>query len=372
VTTTEIARRRAAAQGLTAPRRGPPEQLVAWLGAVQAQEYHLSKWSIAQRLAGGTLDAVSAAIESGAILRTHVLRPTWHFVPRDDLRWMQELTSSRVLALMASNDRRNGVTAALVAGSTTAIAGAIERHGHLTRAELADVLRRKGVAVNPWLVSQLVIHAELRGLVCSGLPRGKQQTYALVDERAPRSRRLRGDEALAELAWRYFRSHGPATAKDFRWWSGLDRASATRAMAALGDRLESETIDGRAYVSAAGRRAALPSRGRACVIQPFDEIAVAYTESRDVIDPGTAAAARGWGLLLRGVMIDGELIGRWAPGGAAGTVRAEALRRLTAAERAAVDRAVRRFGKAISPRGADRTDPGRSRSRSTRTRSRSS
>jgi hypothetical protein len=371
VTAIEIARRRAAAQGLTAPRREAPEALVAWLGAVQAQEYLLSKWSIAQRLSGGTMDAVDAAIASGAILRAHVLRPTWHFVPRDDLGWMQALTAPRVLALMAYTDRRNGVTGALIAKSTKAIVSAIERRGHLTRAEIAGTLQRAGVAVNPWLVSQLVIHAELRALVCSGVPRGKQRTYALLEERARRSRRLAGDEALAELAFRYFRSHGPATVKDFRWWSGLDAASVTRAIAALGDRLESMTVDGRAYLAAAGEHVTPPRRGAAVLIQPFDEIAVGYSVSRAVIDPSNAAVSRGWGLLLRGVMIDGELIGRWTANGGGGSTRLELLRRVTAAERAAVDRAVERFRDAIS-RGADRTDRGPSRSRSTRTRSRSS
>src|SRR3954468_24602790 len=158
ITPPDVARRRAAVQALSKPRRETPEKLVAWLGGVQSQEYALAKWSIAQRLAGGTIAAVEAAVARGTILRTHILRPTWHFVPRDDLRWMQRLTSPRVLALMAYNDRRNGVSAAMVETSTKTIAASLDR-GRLTRPELAEALGRAGIRTNPWLLSQLVIHA---------------------------------------------------------------------------------------------------------------------------------------------------------------------------------------------------------------------
>jgi hypothetical protein len=372
MTTVEMARLRAAAQRLTRPRRGSVQSIVAWLGAVQAQDYGLARWSVAERLAGGTTAAVERAVAAGTILRTHVMRPTWHFVPRDDLRWMQQLTAPRVRLLMAYNDRRNGVDADLTARSSKAIAKAIEKDGHLTRAEISAVLARAGVAVNAWLVSQLLIHAELRAIVCSGVPRGGHQTYALVEERAPRSRKMTGDEALAELALRFFRSHAPATVKDFRWWSGLDTASAARGAAALGGRFERVAVEGRHYVIDGGARAPRADRPHAIVIQPFDEIAVAYSESRDLLDGGGAAASRGWSLLARGVLIDGQLAGRWtvSPGGTK-RVAWEPLRRLTAAERAAADRAIERFRAAIWP-GADRTDSGRSPSRSTRTRSRPS
>jgi hypothetical protein len=374
MTAKEIARLRSAAQRLAVPLRGTPASMVGWLGAVQAQDYPLAKWSVAQRLAAGTTAAVERAVAAGLILRTHVLRPTWHFVPRDDLRWMQELTAPRVRALAAYNDRRNGIDAAMIAKSTRAITNAIERRGHLTRAEIADVLTRVGIRRDAWLVSELVIHAELSGVVCSGVPRGREQTYALLEERAPRSRRLDRDEALGELASRYFRGHGPATAKDFRWWSGLDAPNAARAIDVLGRRLERiDGDDGRVYFIARGARATRSSAPVSHLVQPFDEIAVAYTESRDLIDPSGAARKRGWSLLLRAALVDGEIVGRWSrtAGGKKDDVRVELLRCLTAGERTAVDQAIERFRRATSPR-ADRTDSDPNQSRSTRRRSRSS
>jgi hypothetical protein len=343
-TLADIARLRGVAQRLTLPRRETPAALVARLGAIQAQDLPLARWSVAQRISRGTLARVDAALADGTVLRTHVLRPTWHFVARDDLRWMQRLTAPRVLALMAYNDRRNGVDRALVVKSTRTIAAAIERRGHLTRREIADALARSRIRVNPWLVGQLLVHAELRAVVCSGIPRGKEQTYALVEQRAPQPHRFDGDEAAAELAARYFNSHGPATLKDFRWWSGLDATTAARGVDALGRRIDRVEIGGRTYL---GGAASVPAPATAAqLIQPFDEIAVAYSESRDALDESGAARARGWGLLVRGVVVGGQLTGRWSKSAnRPASIATEMLRRLTSAERAAVDRAVETFGR---------------------------
>jgi hypothetical protein len=340
-----VAALRTIGQGLASPRRETPAALVSWLGAVQSQDYPLAAWSVAQRLSKGTVAAVHAAIADGSVLRTHVLRPTWHFVAREDLRWMQALTANRVLALLCAYDRRLGVDAAFVARSVKRIAAAIERRGHLTRREIAGVVRAGGVAVTPWLVGQLIMHAELRAIVCSGVPRGREQTYALVDERTPASTLTR-DEALVELARRYFQSHGPATVRDFRWWSGLAAGDAARAAEMLGRAATQVEAGGRTYVSV-GQPRATPRRAVAHLVQPFDEILVAYAESRDTVDAAGAVRARGWSLLLRGVVLDGQVVGRWNKD-ANGRVTLDLVRRVTAAERGAIDRATERFSAATT------------------------
>jgi hypothetical protein len=341
-----LARRRALAQRLAGMRDTTPAALVSWLGAVQSQDYPLGKWSIAQRLTHD-MTAVESAVASGTILRTHVLRPTWHFVPRDDLRWMQALTSARVVAQMRPIDRRHGIDAALIATAVTRIAGAIERRGHLTRREIGAVLPDGGIKATPWVVGELLMHAELGAVVCSGVPRGGQQTYALVDERAPRSVRAGRDESLAMLAERYFQSHGPATVKDFRWWSGIDAAGVARAIEILGARLERIRAGDRTYFvtrTPVSRSTALAAH----LIQPYDEIAVGYSESRDVIDAGGAARARGGGLLLRGLLVDGQLAGRWeATAPRRRAIRVEPFRAFTAREQKAVARAAEHFANAF-------------------------
>lgn len=343
--TEELARRRAAALGLAGVSAASPDALVKRLGAVQAQDYRMATWSIAQRLSHRLAD-VEEAVATGTILRTHVMRPTWHFVARDDLRWMQELTAPRVLALMSHYDRRNGIDAALVARGTKTIAAAIGRGGHLTRREIAGALSRAGIETTPWQAGQLLTHAELRAIVCSGAPRGRQQTYALVDERAPRRSPLTRDEALATLARRYFQSHGPATARDFQWWSGLSAADVARSIDVLGRAVERVRSGDRTYLL--GAKPVTRKAGSAHVIQPFDELVVAYRESRDVVDVSGAArggSADGATLLTRGVIYDGQIVARWtiAPARGSRAIVLEPLRRLSSAERAAVAAAASRF-----------------------------
>jgi len=214
------------------------------------------------------------------------------------------------------------------------------------RAEIAAALARAGIKTNAWLVGQLVIHAEMRAIVCSGAPRGRHQTYALVDERAPRPSSMTRDEALAALAERYFRSHGPATARDYQWWSGLKASDAARGIEMLGRAIERVKAGDRTYIRAAERQAVRPKAGQAHVIQTYDEIVVAYSESRDVVDVSGAVRAGGSGaaLLTRGVVLDGQIAARWAfaPEGSR-ALALEPLRRLSSRERAAVTAAAARF-----------------------------
>jgi hypothetical protein len=334
-------------QRLSAPAATSPEKVVAWLGAVQSQDYPLALWSVAQRVSKAGAD-VERAVADGAILRTHVLRPTWHFVARDDLRWMQTLTAPRVLAQLRYNDQRNGVDAALVARSTKLVESAIGRRGHLTRRELTDVLTRAGIRTTAWLVGQLLGHAELRAIICSGVPSGTHQTYALVDERAPKTPSMTRDEMLAELTRRYFQSHGPATVKDYQWWSGLRAPDAVRGIDMLGSAVTRVDVGGRSYVMMTKRPAWRPATGSAHVIQPFDELVVAYSESRDLVDISGAArgsTADGFALLTRGVVYGGQLIARWRTKPARGSrgIAIEPLRRLSSEERASIDAATTRF-----------------------------
>lgn len=366
--TEDIVLARLASQALVAARAGTPAALVKWFGAIQAQEYVPAMWSIAMRLAKPpSAAALETAIAGGSILRTHVLRPTWHFVARDDLRWLQALTAPRVLSMMRHYDRRNGIDGALVARSTRIITSAIAKRGHLTRKEIGGTLARAGITANGWQVGELLMHAELGAVVCSGCPRGRQQTYALVDEMAPRMVSMARDEALATLAVRYFQSHGPATARDFRWWSGLNAAEAGRAIEMLGRGFARVRCGDRDYVmpdGMAARRRRVPA---AHLIPTYDELLVAYSESRDIVDASGAARGRKWGLLLRGVIVDGELVGRWSRESPQGPPRLELLRRLTPGERAAVAAAAARLERFTSS-GVDRTDSGPNQSRSRRSR----
>ncbi len=210
-------------------RSETPRDVVRWLGALQAQEFALAKWSIAQRTRGMNRGDVEQAFADGVILRTHVLRPTWHFALGEDLRWLLKATAPRVNTLNAYYNRQHKLDTKLFAKSNSIIAKALEGGAHLTRSELAAVLTRGGIRAAGNRLAYIVMRAELDAIVCSGAMRGKQHTYALLDERIPHGKTLDREEALAELARRYFTSRGPATLNDFARWSSLTAAQVAKA-----------------------------------------------------------------------------------------------------------------------------------------------
>src|SRR2546428_1952451 len=207
----DIARQRLQSQRLVGTKFESPRDAVAWLVAVQAQDYPAAKWAVGHRLRSATDDDLERAFTRGDILRTHLLRPTWHFVTPADIRWLLMLTGPRVHVANAHMYRRLGLGRSIFNRSAKALAQALQGGHHLTRNELRAVLQRAGIAVRDNLrMTHLMMRAELDGVICSGPRRGKQFTYGLLDERAPSARTLARDEALAELSRRYFQTRGPA------------------------------------------------------------------------------------------------------------------------------------------------------------------
>ncbi|MCW2757558.1 MAG: Winged helix DNA-binding protein [Nocardioidaceae bacterium] len=298
-----------------------PEDVVRWFGALQAQDVSPARWSVGQRLGSGTTeDVVQRACDEGRILRTHVLRPTWHFVCPEDLRWLQALTGPRVQAGMATALRTAGLIPDVLLRCHDLIGVALTGGVSLTRPELAEVLARGGVEVSGNPLALVMLHTELEALVCSGGQRGKQQTYALVDERVPFVQPLDRDDALVELVTRFFTGHGPATAKDLRWWSSLTLADIALGLEGAGDRLREDVVDGVTYWSAPDAEPWRPPSPAYRFLQTFDEYVVGYTESRYAFDlSGRARALPGDTLLRNGaVLLDGQVAGHWRR-----TVRAE-------------------------------------------------
>ncbi len=244
----DICQQRLANQHLSKQTLEKPSEVVRLLGAVQAQDYGVAKWGVAQRTRNATDATVEKEISEAAILRIHVLRPTWHFVVAADIRWMLALTAPRVKMILAHHDRTLEIDAAILRRSRAAMTKALEGGKQLTRAELSKVLQRARIRTDDTQrLARLVMHAELEGIVCSGAVRGKQFTYALLEERVPPTKALERDAALFELAKRYFTTRGPATVDDFAWWSGLTKADAKRGLQGAESELEHEIVEGRAY-----------------------------------------------------------------------------------------------------------------------------
>lgn len=218
------------AQQLVAPQFDDPAELIRWMGMVQAQEYSSAKWAVALRLRTPAAAPVEEALREGRILRMHIMRPTWHFIAAEDVRWMLHLSARRIRAANASFAKGNGC--GLDEGDYLRCSRLLERilggGNHLTRQQIAGELERAGMAVDAPRLNRLMMHAETDGVVCSGADRAGKPTYALLAERVPQAVDLPEEEALALLALRYFRSHSPATFDDFVWWSGLPVGQARR------------------------------------------------------------------------------------------------------------------------------------------------
>jgi hypothetical protein len=290
-----------------------PEDVVRWLVAVQSQDYGPAKWSVGMRVHGASDGALDQAMAEGAILRTHVLRPTWHFVAPEDIRWMLELTGPRVQVANGHPYRLYELDGDTLARSNELLVDALVGGNQRMRKELGAMLETAGISTAGQRLPYILMNAELNGLICSGALKGKQQTYALLDERAPRARRLEPDEALAELTLRYFTSHGPATERDFQAWSSLTLADIRRGLAMVASRLENADINGLPYWFAEPFPNVEPVSPTAHLLQGYDEYFMGYRESRHVVDLAgfTDSLPNGRSIFNGVVVLDGQIAGHW-------------------------------------------------------------
>src|ERR1044071_2360289 len=239
--TSEVARLRLHNQGIPAGSFKNPSDAVRWFGAVQAQDYLGSLWALGLRLPGTRETEVERAVADRSIVRTWPLRGTLHFVAAEDVRWMLGLLGARTIKRAAGRYRQLGLDEATFAKSRRVLERVLQGR-QLTRPELAAALERQGIATDGQRLIHLLNRSALEGLTCYAARRGKQFTFALLEEWAPSAGRLSREESLAELAGRYFGSHGPATLEDFVWWSSLTTADARAGLETARPRLQREVI----------------------------------------------------------------------------------------------------------------------------------
>lgn len=342
----DIARLRLASQRLSAKPFRSAQDVVDYLVAVQAQDFAGAKWSLGARMRTATDRLVEKAFARGAFLRTHLLRPTWHFVTPADIRWLLDLTAPRVLALSAPYLRKLGLDARVLQQCETVIESALSGGRHLARDDVRRLLERAGIATTGDLrMSYIMMHAELSGLVCSGPREGKQFTYALLSERAPHARRLERDEALAELALRFFVSRGPATVHDLAKWSGLTLRDSRAGLHDVQSRLQCLAADGHDYWHAPSLQVA-GEQPAAWLLSVYDELVSGYKDRSAMSRGDGVDRLRAMGNALTGIVVlDGRVVGTWKR-----TLRRDAvaissdmLTALTKAERGAVSAAIDRY-----------------------------
>ncbi|HYK94504.1 MAG TPA: winged helix DNA-binding domain-containing protein [Candidatus Dormibacteraeota bacterium] len=322
-----IALRRLAAQRLVGQPLASAPEVVRHLVAVQSQDYAAAKWGLAQRMVGATDADLDRLFDTGAFFRLHAVRPTWHFVAPEDLRWVLALTGPRVHQASAHQYRQVEIHRPLARRAADVYERVLAGGLAMTKEELGRHLDEAGIPASGLRLIYLLLHAEAEAILCSGPRRNGKQTLALVEERVPPAPTRTRDEALAELARRYVAGHGPAQAADLAWWSGLTLADARRGLATASPALDRETIEGRTFWFADGDtgraagRAGEPAR-TIHLLPNYDELLVAFRDRSDGLDPALPSPARAADeILSHSIVRDGKVVGRWRRTVDNGTVR---------------------------------------------------
>jgi len=351
ITGADIAHQRLHNQHLSATTLKSLKEVVGYLGAVQAQDYAGAKWAIGQRIPNATDAAIDRSFNEGEILRTHVMRPTWHFVTPADIRWILELTAPRVHAANAYMYRKLELNDAIFKRSNAVLAKALQGGMQLTRTELASAFKKAGIIADGLRLGYFMMYAELEGLICSGGRRGKQFTYALLEERVPQVRALKRAEALAELTRRYFRSRGPATLQDFVWWSGLTMADARNGIEMVKSQFVNEMLEGQAYwFSSPGSPASFREKSpKAYLLPNYDEYFIGFKDRSAIGEVARRSnlLENSPSLLAHIIILDGQVVGGWKRTLKKNVVIIELnlITDLTRAENRAIADAANRYGK---------------------------
>ncbi|HLK39619.1 MAG TPA: winged helix DNA-binding domain-containing protein [Polyangiaceae bacterium] len=312
--TKDIARHRVRAQLLARTTTlARPAEVVGHLGAVQAQDYAGALWAIGVRLAGARATDVERAIEERTLVRTWPMRGTLHFVASADARWMVDLLAPRAAAGAASRLRSMGIDERVVSRARRTLEKQLEGGRRLTRPAAYRALEQTGISTRGERGLHVLWRLAHDGVLCLGPREGKQPTLVLLEEWLPGAKRLPRDEALAELARRYFTSHGPATDRDFAWWSGLTLADARPAIDSAGKALKQETLAGQPhwFATSFGGRVSTRSTGLAHALPPYDELLVGYADRTAALQAPGAVRLTPFDVLGPVVVVDGQVVATW-------------------------------------------------------------
>lgn len=289
-----------------------PAAVVRWLTAVQAQDYYGALWALGLRLPQTVQADLDAAFNAGAMLRTHVLRPTWHFIAPEDIRWLLQLTGPRVHLRCGAGYRQLDLDEATRQRGYEPLIQALAGGNHLTRAELGHALTQAGFKnmESGRRLTYIIMSAEQDGILCSGPRRGKQFTYALLEEWAPPAPEKTHEEALAELTKRYFLSHGPATEYDFANWSGLTVTDGRSGINLVQKELAHTTIDDQTYWFSPDVPPETAQPPRAYILSVFDEYFIGYKDRSAIASEHVSAELGNLGNGLTYLLVlDGQAIG---------------------------------------------------------------
>lgn len=312
MTSSEIANIRMANQQISLRKYTSAQKLVGYMGAFQAQDYAMVKWAVGLRLVESSVEMIDSAVDKGEILRTHLMRPTWHFVSSDDIYWMLDLTASKIRSSMGSRNRELGLTEAVFKKSNTVIRTALTGGKHLTREELILQLNKAKIKTDNNRASHLLAEAELSGIICSGKSKGVKQTYALLVDRVHQRKSISKDDALKKLAKKYFMSRGPAALKDFVWWSGQSITNCRNAIEIIEPEMERFEMEGQTYWMYPVNPGSGSGKDKVYLLPNYDEYIISYADRSAVL---TSDKHRNIissnGIFRATILLDGKIIGTW-------------------------------------------------------------
>jgi hypothetical protein len=334
-------------QGLAQPRFADPGAVVKWLGAVQSQDYPGGLWTIGMRMQNAVEADVEKAVSERAIVRTWPMRGTIHFVPAADTKWMVNLLAERVNKRMEYYYKRAELDEKIFAQCREITIQNLSGGKVLSRPEIYQLWEDAGISTKQTRGVFIIGHLAQEGLICFGPKAGKQPTFTLLDEWVAQPRKLEGVEAVAELALRYFSSHGPAEVKDFMWWTGLTLKEANAGIELIKAKLDRQEIDGKTYFAVQTELPAVSESPKAYLLQAYDEYTVAYKDHSVIGDPGSVEKVRKEIKFYSIVILDGRVVGFWKRTFAKSGLKFEFdfLRKLNKLEREAINQAAEVYGK---------------------------
>ncbi|TLU98717.1 winged helix DNA-binding domain-containing protein [Dyadobacter luticola] len=333
-----------------------PEEVVSWLGAMQAQDYTGARWSIGLRLQGIKDSDIDKALASKSIVRTWPMRGTLHFVASEDVHWILKLLTPRIISGMAGRNRQLSLDEKVFAKSEKLLVPALEGGKQLMRSEVFKIWEDHGIKTSDQRGIHIINYLAQKQVICHGLHNEKQATYTLLDEWVTKSRNLEGEEALAELALRYFTSHGPATIQDFIWWTGLKITDAKLALNSISGKLQSSEMVGKIYWYSPE----LPDRVKSdavFMLLGFDEYMLGYTDRSLILhrDHSQKIVPGNNGMFMPTIIIGGKVRGTWKR-----TIKKDAVQidfsafeKVSQAKKHSFEVAARKYGKYLGKTVSD-------------------
>lgn len=289
-----------------------PEELLGWLGGMQAQDYTSCKWAVGLRTPGATDEMVEQSIADRKIIRSWLMRGTLHLATAKDIRWILDLLAPRLIRAGAGRHRELELDEKTFSKSHKILQAALLNGKELSREELRTLLEENGIRTIGQRLPHLLQRAALEKLICFGVRKNKEFTFVLMDEFVPRTKPKSTDEALADLAKRYFSSRGPATLQDFVWWSGLKTTEARTGLEAVKSLLQQQTIYGKTYFFSQQLVPNVKLKPATFLLPAFDEYVIAYRDRRALLDPVNSEQVISKNGIFYPVMVEnGQVIGTW-------------------------------------------------------------